>query len=126
MGIYVRIVSIFMIGICSSPLTAVLAQETLWKDLNIEVVKLVQEGKYTDAVKVAKRSLEIAEETFGSDHVKVALSLNNLATLYRIQGKYTEAESLYKRALAIWEKAFGPEDRGTISEQSGFTLQNSG
>ena len=39
----------------------------------------------------------------------MALSLNNLALLYKDQGRYAEAEPLYKRALAIWEKALGPE-----------------
>jgi tetratricopeptide (TPR) repeat protein len=39
----------------------------------------------------------------------VAISLNNLAELYRAQGKYSEAEPLYKRALVIWEKVLGPD-----------------
>ena len=39
----------------------------------------------------------------------MAISLNNLALLYRAQGKYTEAEPLFRRALAVWEKALGPE-----------------
>ena len=39
----------------------------------------------------------------------MAISLNNLALLYRSQAKYAEAEPLYKRSLAIWEKALGPE-----------------
>jgi hypothetical protein len=32
------------------------------------------------------------EETLGSEHLDVATSLNNLATLYKSQGRYTEAE----------------------------------
>ncbi len=39
----------------------------------------------------------------------VALSLNNLASLYDKQGRYADAEPLYKRSLAIWEKALGPD-----------------
>ena len=39
----------------------------------------------------------------------MAISLNNLAELYRTQGKYAEAEPLYHRSLAILEKALGPE-----------------
>jgi len=38
----------------------------------------------------------------------VAMSLNNLAELYRFQGKFVDAEPLYKRSLAIREKALGP------------------
>jgi tetratricopeptide (TPR) repeat protein len=46
-------------------------------------------------------------DTFGLEHPNVALSLNNLAALYRKQGRYVEAELLFKRSLAIREKALG-------------------
>ena len=36
----------------------------------------------------------------GSPHPLMALSLNNLAVLYKDQGKFTQAEPLYERALS--------------------------
>ena len=39
----------------------------------------------------------------------MAISLNNLAEVYRTQGDYTKAEPLFKRALVIREAAFGPD-----------------
>jgi CHAT domain-containing protein len=51
--------------------------------------------------------LTIREKMLGPDHPVVAVSLNNLADLYKIQGQYTQAELLYKRALAILEKGLG-------------------
>jgi tetratricopeptide (TPR) repeat protein len=39
----------------------------------------------------------------------VALSLNNLASLYYAQGRYADAETLYTRSLAIREKVYGPD-----------------
>jgi TPR repeat protein len=39
----------------------------------------------------------------------VAISLNNLAALYRAQGQYAQAEPLFKRSLAILAKALGPD-----------------
>jgi tetratricopeptide (TPR) repeat protein len=44
----------------------------------------------------------------GPDHPDVAMTLNNLAVLYKFAGKYAEAEPLYQRALAIFEAALGP------------------
>jgi hypothetical protein len=41
-------------------------------------------------------------------HPDVAVSLNNLASLYSIQGRYAEAEPLNKRALAIRERRWAP------------------
>jgi hypothetical protein len=94
MKTYPRIVLIFVT--CILCFTGVFAQETSWRELNIELAKLVQQGRYPDAVEVAERALEVAEETFGGDHPKVAVSLNNLATLCRIQGTFAEAESLLR------------------------------
>ena len=85
------------------------AQEKLWKELNDKANNLYQQGRYSEAVSVAKEALKIAEEIFGKDHPGVALSLNNLAELYYSQGKYAEAEPLYKRALEIREKALGKD-----------------
>ena len=49
----------------------------------------------------------------GPDHPDTALSLNNLAALYRAQGKLTEAEPLYRRALEICERVLGPDHPDT-------------
>ena len=80
-----------------------------WKILNQEAADLYRAGKYQRAVVVAKKALEIAQETMGPDHPSVATSLNNIGELYNIQGQYAEAEPLHKRALAIREKALGPD-----------------
>ncbi len=69
----------------------------------------MHQGQYAEAEPLYKRSLAIWEKALGPDHPDVALSLNNLALLYRTQGQYAEAEPLYKRSLAIWEKALGPD-----------------
>ena len=56
-----------------------------------------------------QRSLAIREKALGPDHPDVALSLNNLASLYEDLKRYDDAEALYKRSLAIKEKALGPD-----------------
>lgn len=45
----------------------------------------------------------------GRDHPSVALNLNNLANLYKLQGRYSEAEPLYRRALSIYEQQLGSD-----------------
>ena len=58
----------------------------------------------------------------------VAISLNNLASLYYAQGQYAKAELLYRRALAIHEKAVGAEhpNVATCLENYAFLLRNMG
>ena len=46
------------------------------------------------------RSLAIGEKTLGSDHPDVALSLNNLADLYRAQGRYADALPIVQRTIS--------------------------
>jgi CHAT domain-containing protein len=52
--------------------------------------------------------LAIREKTLGVIHPDVAISLNNLASLYFAQSRYADAEPLHERALAIREEGLGP------------------
>src|SRR5205823_935058 len=49
------------------------------------------------------------------DYRDPAISLNNLALLYKGQGKYELAESLLERALSIHEQHFGPDHPNTAT-----------
>lgn len=77
--------------------------------LNDEVLKLFGEGKFDEALPMAKRALKISEKEFGSDHRIVADVRANLAEVYIGKRDYDEAESHYKRTLAIYEKTFGAD-----------------
>jgi tetratricopeptide (TPR) repeat protein len=83
--------------------------------LNQQIIQLYNQGRYGDAVPVAKEVLVIREKALGPEHPDVALSLSNLAELYQSQDRYAEAEPLLKRCLAISEKAFGPEHPDVVS-----------
>jgi nephrocystin-3 len=56
-----------------------------------------------------RRALAIDETSFGRDHPRVAILLNNLATLLHDTNRLSEAEPLYRRALAIDGAFFGPD-----------------
>jgi hypothetical protein len=60
----------------------VAAQEARWDELNAQVSRLHQQGKYAEAILLAQESVRVAEATFGARHPNVATSLNNLAVLY--------------------------------------------
>jgi hypothetical protein len=48
-----------------------------------------------------RRALAIDEASFGADHPRVAIDLNNLAQLLQDTKRLAEAEPLMRRALAI-------------------------
>lgn len=77
--------------------------------LNQQVQQLYQQGRYAEAIEIAKQVLAIAEQQLGANHPITAPSLNNLAQLYQIMGRYSEAEPLYKRSLAIIEQQLGAD-----------------
>ncbi|RMD97877.1 MAG: tetratricopeptide repeat protein, partial [Deltaproteobacteria bacterium] len=56
-----------------------------------------------------KRGGELGRRLLGQEAGPYALSLNNLALLFKVQGEYAAARPLYERALAIYEKALGPD-----------------
>ena len=81
--------------------------------LNKQVAELYQAGKFTEAISIAQKSVELAEKARGPDHPDTAAALNNLALLYDSMGNYAKAEALYQRALKIKEKALGPDHPDT-------------
>ena len=78
-----------------------------YDELHDKIIVLFQQGKYTEAEKLAKEALTMAKEKFGQDHPKVASCLDSLAMIYSTQGKYKETEPLYKEILRIQEKTLG-------------------
>lgn len=75
--------------------------------LNAEVVRLYLEGKYDEALPLARRVLELREKALGADDMSVASALNNLSAIHARKGKAGEAEQLLRRSLAITEKRAG-------------------
>jgi tetratricopeptide (TPR) repeat protein len=54
------------------------------------------------------------EKLLGRNHVEVALTLNNLAVIYKTQGRFDAAAELYRRALSCLEPALSPRHPNLI------------
>ncbi len=75
--------------------------------LEIEVVKLYKEGKFEEAIPIAKQVLKIREQLLPANDPLLADSLGNLAMLYMARKKFDDAESRLLRALVIYEQTPG-------------------
>jgi CHAT domain-containing protein len=84
------------------------AGEAEWKAHINSGAAAYQRGDYSSAAANLTAALKEAE-AFGETDQRLALTLNNLAVVYREQGRYAEAEQLSRRSLAIRERALGPE-----------------
>jgi TonB family protein len=80
------------------------------------VVQLFNAGKFEQALPDAERAVSLREEALGSDHVEVAKSLSNLATVLNELGKFDRARDAYERALPILEGKLGADD--TLTNQT--------
>ena len=78
--------------------------------LNSAVLKLYNEGKFDEALPLAKRALELRETALGVHDEKLIPLLINLAEIYRAKKKPGEAQPYLERALQIGEKTFGQDD----------------
>ncbi|MEA5448860.1 tetratricopeptide repeat protein [Leptolyngbya sp. CCNP1308] len=70
---------------------------------------LTDKVRYGEAEVAHITALHRREQQLGADHPDVAISLNNLALLYKSMGRYGEAEPLYERSLAIDEQVYGKD-----------------
>lgn len=75
--------------------------------LDAEMLKLYKEGKFDEAIPLAKRVLKIKEKLLPANDPLLADSIGNLAMLYLARKKFDDADSLLKRALSIYEQTPG-------------------
>lgn len=75
-----------LISLLAFPAWAETAEQEIERayQLNIQAILLHQQGKYQEALQLSQQALAIQEKALGPEHADTALSLNNLAELYRI------------------------------------------
>jgi len=69
----------------------------------------IYEDCYDEAEPLLQGTLEMRKAILGDDHLDVAASLYNLASLYDNQFRFREAEALFKESLDIFQKTLGVE-----------------
>jgi TonB family protein len=80
------------------------------KQLNSTIIKLYNEGRYDEALPLAKRALQIREKILGPDNQLIVGDLINLAELHIAKEKYGSGQELLERVVKIYEAALGPDN----------------
>ena len=70
---------------------------------------------YAKAEVVAKRLVQLCEETYGKEHTVTGNSYNNIGMAYYRLGMYSEALEYYKRDLIICERVRGKQHPDTAT-----------
>jgi len=85
------------------------------KKMNWLGLALHELARYSEALKIYNRALEIDIATHGRNHPKVAIRLNNIAAVLDDKGDYAGALAKYNEALKIFEEFLGPDHPYTKS-----------
>lgn len=117
--VFIFSVCFFIFGLCKDALPQTDLSSKNWKKLDAETRRLIELGKYAEAMPYALRSAELAREKFGDWHPKYAYSLEELGELHIAFDELDEAEKIYLQTAALYKKQFGAE-----SEDYAYALGN--
>jgi len=68
-----------------------------------------------------QKALELSKRLLGDNHPDVAISMNNLAALYRYARRYRKAKPLFEKALKICERTLGVSHPTTMTVRENYT-----
>jgi WD40 repeat protein len=92
--------------------------------LTTQIQALMNQRRYTEAIQLAERLVEVTRADPGPSSLEHAVALDRLGAALYADGKYSEAEPLNRRALDIREQALGARhpDVGWAHNRLGNTL----
>src|SRR5262245_34712218 len=93
--------------ICVAAYSVLLAAAEGPQELNNRALQLYRQARYQEAEAVYRAALNGWAQTPGSERDQ-AITLNNLAVLYRTLGRYPEAENALLDSLRTLESSEGP------------------
>jgi tetratricopeptide (TPR) repeat protein len=79
-------------------------------ELDQSMARLFREGKYDEALPLAKRSLEIRERLLPRNDPRIGTSLNNLGETYLAKRDYGKARDTFQRLLQFQTEQLGAEN----------------
>ena len=82
--------------------------EDIWNRLTSEFVSHYESGALTEAAAVAQTAYDLAEKSFGPNHVNTADSLLKLGIINESLGNFSAAKENMIGSLAILEEELGP------------------
>lgn len=80
------------------------------------------DGKYDEALEIAKQCVELSEKLYGDNHDKTATSYNNIGIAYHHKGDYDAALEYCEKALAIQRQVLGENHPDTAGSYNNIGL----
>jgi tetratricopeptide (TPR) repeat protein len=90
-------------------------QEALMRALARTADARRSHGRYSEADRLYRRALALAEDIFGEQHLEIASILDHLALLKEAEGRFGEAEEFCRRAWRMRERLLGADHPDTAT-----------
>ena len=113
---------IFIVFIITISPSSVFSQEKTLDDMNREIVELSSEGKYGEAIRVAKKAVVMAEKKYGRKHKTTASFIYNLGLAYLRDNSYKKGLKNLQEAALLWEELLGKESLTTAMGYNGVAV----
>jgi tetratricopeptide (TPR) repeat protein/CHAT domain-containing protein len=111
---------LFFVSLClpltSSPAECCSDEEIV--TIQKQILDLYLEGRYSEAIPLARKVLEALEDGLDPGDPLIGLSLNNLAQLLHANGDYVEAQRLYRNSLKVLQNSLGADDPDVATTES--------
>ncbi len=85
-----------------------------------QVIQYYQQGRFQQALPLAKKALRLRTEKQGEKHLETLTSLNNLAIIYKDLYRFSEALPLYEKGYRLSQEVLGEKHPGTLASLSGL------
>ncbi len=89
------------------------SKDTIAEEVNkmeVEVVRLFKEGKYNEALPIAKKVVEVTEKKYGSGAIELARAYSNLGYVQYYLSE-SKSENTFEKAANIYKKLQNPEKK---------------
>lgn len=98
---------IFMLGAVLSFSAYAEPSRSDWNDLNNQMLGYVHQGNAEQALAMAKKAKDVADQLFKNDAPMMSVSLTNLAGAYQMNKDYDKAEYYFKKSTDLLIQTFG-------------------
>jgi tetratricopeptide (TPR) repeat protein len=96
-----------LIAACISLLTPLKAQTTDWMTLTQQATVLTNQGRFADAMPIARQALAVAKQAYTTQSLQYALSLNGIGYLEMATGDLTSAQPDLESSAVMVQTAAG-------------------
>lgn len=102
-----KIILTILLFLCASSIYAQSDDKQALKQINQNLIAAYNQRDYDEALKLARRSLDLSLSIFGAESAETAIAYKNIGVIYREKYKFGDSIENLEKSLAIYQKVDG-------------------